>query len=416
MGDLKSIEFVETIAAPKGQVFAAFSSSVALQSWFSDFAEVDFTEKGRLYCWWNVGYYASGLFTTIRTDEQIGFTWSGPDEPHGTFVDIFLISREDIPKAYAPEVDMTEMRSTEVRIRHSGIGAGDEWTERIAAYKNGWETALENLKSVLETGLDKRIFDRPILGIIPGDLIDDNKATELGIPVSHGVVLSGIVEGMGAEAAGLRKGDVLVSLNERALKGDQDFTPALTHTKAGDVVEVIFYRGVEKHNIQMTLSRRQIPEAPQSADDLGNSVAKIYGELAAERDSLFEGVSDAEASVRPDIDSWSAKETLVHLLYTERWLHLAVSLAESEQRMGGFANQIEFIGAVASSYTLEGLLAELKQSEAITVAVLKALPDDFVADKRKFVSLASTVGQGYAQHSRDHFDQISNALKAAKAS
>lgn len=416
MGDLTSIEFVEMIAAPKEQVFAAFSSSVALQSWFSDFAEVDFIENGRLYCWWNVGYYASGLFTTIRSNEQIGFSWSGPDEPHGTLVDIFFISREDIPKAFAPEVDLSEIRSTEVRIRHSGIGAGEEWTERITAYKNGWETALENLKSVLETGIDQRIFDRPMLGIMPGDLINDDKAGELGIPASHGIVLAGAVEGMGAEAAGLRKGDVLVSLNQRVLKGYQDFTPALAHKKAGDVVEVIFYRGVEKQTIQMTLSRRQIPEAPQSADDLGNSVAKIYDELAAERDNLFEGVSDAEASVRPAVDSWSAKETLVHLLYTERWLHLAISLAVSEQRTGGFANQIDFIGAVASSYTLEGLLAELKQSEAITVAVLKALPEDFVADKRKFLSLAFTVGQDFAQHSRVHFDQISNAIKAAKAS
>ena len=416
MGDLKSIEFVESIAAPKEQVFAAFSSSVALQSWFTDFAEADFTEKGRLYCWWNVGYYASGLFTTIRTDEQIGFTWSGPDEPHGTFVDIFFISKEDIPKAYAPEVDLTEMRSTEVRIRHSGIGAGNEWTERISAYKNGWETALANLKSVLESGLDKRIFDRPMLGIIPGDLIDDDKAKELGIPVSHGVILAGTIEGMGAEAAGLQKDDVLVSLNRRELNSYQGFTQALAHTKAGDVVDVISYRGGEKRTIQMTLSRRQIPEAPQSAQDLGNSVAKIYAEVAAERDSLFEGVSDANASARPDLDSWSAKETLVHLLYTERWLHLAISLAVSEQRTGGFANQIDFIGAVASLYTLEGLLAELKQSEAITVAALKALPDDFVADKRKFLSLVYNIGQGYAQHSRSHFDQMKKAIEAAKTS
>jgi uncharacterized protein YndB with AHSA1/START domain len=415
MGDLKSIELVETIAVPKEQVYAAFSSSVALQSWFSDFAEVDFLEKGRLYCWWNVGYYASGLFTTIRTNEQIGFTWSGPDEPHGTFVDIFFISREDIPKAYAPEVDLTELRSTEVRIQHSGIGAGDEWTERLTAYKYGWETALANLKSVLETGFDKRIFDRPMLGIIPGEIINDDKAAELDIPVSHGIILAGTVEGMGAEAAGLRKDDVLVSLNRRELNGYQDITPALARTKSGDVVEVTFYRGGEKRTINMTLSHRQIPEVPQSAQELGNSVAKIYGEVAAERDSLFEGVSDAQASVRPHPDSWSAKETFVHLLYTERWLHLAISLAVSEQRTGGFANQIDFIGAVASLYSLEGLLAELKQSEAITVAVLKALPEDFVADKRKFLSLAFTIGQGYAQHSRDHFDQINNAIKAAKA-
>ena len=65
MSDYKSIELTETIAAPKAQVYAAFTSSIALESWFTDVAEVDFTKKGRLYCWWNVGYYASGLFTKI---------------------------------------------------------------------------------------------------------------------------------------------------------------------------------------------------------------------------------------------------------------------------------------------------------------------------------------------------------------
>lgn len=415
MSDLKSFEFVETIAAPSEQVFAAFSSSVALQSWFSDFAEVDFTEKGRLYCWWNVGYYASGLFTKIIVNDHIAFTWSGPDEPHGTLVEIFFSPREDVPKAYAPEVDLTELKSTEVRIRHSGIGAGNEWVERITAYKNGWETALANLKSVMETGLDKRVYERPMLGILFGDLIDNDKASELGLPVPFGVVLTGVFEGMGAEAAGLQKDDIIVSLNKHDLKGYQDFAPALGQSKAGDVVEVIFYRDGEKNTVQMTLSHRQIPETPQSAIELGESVAKIYAEGADERAALFEGVSDAEASARPAPESWSAKETLVHLLYTERWLHLAISLEVSEQRTGGFANQLEFIRAVASTYTLEGLLAELKHSELITVASLKALPEDFVADKRKFLGLAYGVGQGYAQHSRSHYDQIKEAIEAAKA-
>ncbi len=269
MSDLKSFEFVETIAAPSEQVFAAFSSSVALQSWFSDFAEVAFNEKGRLYCWWDVGYYASGLFTKIVENDHLAFTWSGPDEPHGTLVEVFFTPKEDVPKAYAPEVDLTVLKATEVRIRHSGIGAGNEWAERITAYKNGWETALANLKSVMETGIDKRIYDRPMLGIMLGDLIDEDKAAEKSLPLPYGVVLSGTFEGMGAEAAGLQKDDILVSLNRYDLKGYQDFTPALGQRKAGDEVEVIFYRDGEKQIVQMALSHRQIPETPQSAIEFG---------------------------------------------------------------------------------------------------------------------------------------------------
>jgi uncharacterized protein YndB with AHSA1/START domain len=414
MSDLKSIQFVETIAAPSEQVFSAFGSAVALESWFSDFAEVAFNEKGRLYCWWNVGYYASGLFTKIVENEHIAFTWSGPDEPHNTLVEVILTPKDVVPKAYAPEVDLTMVKSTEITIRHSGIGAGDEWTERITAYQRGWETALENLKSVLETGVDKRVFDRPMLGVMPGDLLDEQKAAEMGVSVPHGVVLSSVVEGMGAEAAGLQKGDIIVSLNKQDLKAYQDFNASLRQCKAGDQVEVIFYRNGEKHSVQMELSHRQIPDLPGSAEKFSESVSKTYLEVAAERENLFEGVTEAEAAARPAAESWSAKETLVHLLYTERWLHLAIACALSDQRSGGFANQLELIAAMADSYPLDELLAELKRSEQVTIASFKAIPEDFVNDKRKFASLVNNLGQGFAWHTRGHFDQIKEAIEAAR--
>jgi hypothetical protein len=266
----------------------------------------------------------------------------------------------------------------------------------------------------METGLDKRVYDRPMLGIVPGDLVDDAKAKSLGLPVPFGVILAGTVEGMGAENAGLQKDDIIVTLNQHDLKVYQDFSKALGQCKAGDEVEVIFYRSGEKQVVQMELSRRQIPKAPGSAAELGETVAKIYAEVADEREALFEGVSDAEAAARPDPESWSAKETLVHLLYTERWLHLAISCAVSEQRTGGFANQLELIAAMASAYALDELLTELRRSESVTVASLKALSDEFVEDKRKFIGLANGVGQGYALHSRSHFDQIKAAIEAAK--
>ena len=178
---------------------------------------------------------------------------------------------------------------------------------------------------------------------------------------------------------------------------------------------MIIYREGEKHVIDMKLSARPIPEVPESLALLSQSLAEIYNEVADERDALFEGVSDAEASARPAPEEWSAKETLVHIIYTERWLHFAISCAVSEQRTGGFANQLELIAAMASAYTLQELLAELRHSEQVTVASFGALSDDFVADKRKFVGLVNNLGQGFAWHTRLHFDQIKAAINKARS-
>jgi len=401
MTDFKTLDFVTTISAPVEQVYAAFGNSIALESWFADFAEVVLSENDRFYCWWNVGYYASGIFTKIIENEQIAFTWNGLGEPNETQVDIFFTEKDGV---------------TEVKIEHGDIGTGTEWAERVTAYERGWKTGLENLKSVMETGLDKRIYDRPMLGIMPGNLVDEEKAAELKLPVSYGVILQGTVDGMGAEAAGLQGSDVIVSLNKHELKSYQDFAPALGDSKAGDLVEVIFYRVGEKHTVPMELSRRQIPDTPANAVELGDAAAKTYAEVAQERDVLFKGVTEEEASARPAPEEWSAKETLVHLLYTERWLHLSISCNVSGQRSGGFANQLELIAAMADTYPLKELLAELTRSEQVTVASIKALPDDFVADKRKFLGFAYGSGQGFALHTRLHFDQIKAAIKAARAS
>lgn len=316
---------------------------------------------------------------------------------------------------YAPEVDVSQIKVTEVVLRHSGLGVGNEWVERVAAYQKGWEVGLANLKSVMETGVDKRLYDKPMLGIMIGALLDEEQAAELNVPLPYGVVLAGVMEGMGAEAAGLQQDDILVSLNQQDLKKFEDFGPATKKCKAGDTVDVVFYRDGEQHTVQMTLSHRQIPEVPHAAAALSETVAQEYAAVADEREALFEGVSDAAASVRPAPEEWSAKETLVHLLYTERWLHFAISCVVSEQRTGGFANELELIAAMAGAYPLEELLLEIKRSEAVTVASFKALPDAFVADKRKFVRLVTNLGQGFPAHTRSHFDQIKAAIEAASA-
>ena len=399
MPDTQTLEITETIKASIEQVYRSFTSSVALESWFSDFAEMVPSENGRFYVFWNSGHYADGLVKVFVENKLLHFSWRGQGETKETDVEIRFEEDQD---------------NTRVRIVHSGLGTTGHWEGSSQAIRSGWVYALDNLKSVLETGLDKRVYDRPMLGIHPTQLVDDEMIKKFGIPVTTGIQIGGVIAGLGAEAAGLQADDVIFSLNGYELKDFKDFSGAIRGLNAGEFVKVVFYRGDQVQTVDMELSRRHSPEVPDSAGGLAKVVAESYEAISAEIEKVFKGVTEEEAAFRPGPKDWSAKDTLVHLLYTERWLHLAISCAVADQRPGGFVNQLELIRAMSDTYSLVDLVAELKKCEQITVESLAALPEDFVADKRKYVGFSSSFGQGFALHSSSHLPQIQAAIEVAR--
>ena len=48
MSDTQKLEFSANIKTPVYQVFAAFNSSIALESWFADFVEIVPQDEGRI--------------------------------------------------------------------------------------------------------------------------------------------------------------------------------------------------------------------------------------------------------------------------------------------------------------------------------------------------------------------------------
>ena len=96
-------------------------------------------------------------------------------------------------------------------LEHSRIGAGKAWGAVAGEFQQEWEKSLENLAAVLETGEDLRLTRRPMMGIGVSDF-DAEIARQMGVPVSKGIRLDAVVAGMGAEAAGLQPGDVIVRM------------------------------------------------------------------------------------------------------------------------------------------------------------------------------------------------------------
>ncbi len=389
------------VKATPAQVYYALTHAAALHEWLCDFATVAARPGGRMYLWWHGDFYSAGEYIELEENKSVKFKWHARFEPAASEVLVTLNEQKG---------------GTLVRLAHT-VPDGDEWKKRAEGFKAEWDSTLPNLASVLETGLDRRTFDRPMLGINISDF-NPEIAKALQVPVSQGCRLDDVREGMGAHAAGLRKDDVIVELGGKSITNDYgSFVAALTGKKGGDKVQVVFYRGPEKKNVTMELSKRPVPDVSWKPAELAQQVRLKYDDSLSRLEACFKGVSEAEADREPAPGEWSAKQTLAHLIQTERnWI------ANLDDSVGGYerladdwgGNLPAHINATVKAYgTVRAMLDELKRLSVEMVAFLAALPDSFVERKASYFLNAAQALE-LESHTISHIDQINAALAAAK--
>lgn len=92
---------------------------------------------------------------------------------------------------------------------------------------------------------------RPFIGI-SGVEITDIMSRQYNLPV--GIYIKQVTSGSGAEKAGIRSGDVLVSLDGTQVKTMSDVDAVKKKHKAGDTVSAVVVRNGNKINISLTFS------------------------------------------------------------------------------------------------------------------------------------------------------------------
>lgn len=396
------LKFEKLVKAPPPLVFEAFTNATSLQEWLCDFATVDPKIGGRIYLYWNSGFYSAGEYTQLIARERVAFTWKGRSEPRATQVDIRLKSRKG---------------DTLVQLSHRDIGYGAKWENIRSEIIEGWTSGLDNLASVLETGEDQRFLRRPMLGITISDF-NVEIAQNLSVPVAKGIRIDSAVEGMGAQLAGLEGNDVIVSMDGHDITDWASLSGVLESHRAGDEIEVVYYRGAEKKTTRMKLSRRPIPELAQDIPSLAQMSRRRQEKIQAELDEFFEDVSESEASFKPKPDEWSAKEVLAHLIHGERgyqnWITELVGRQEGHH--DDWTGNIQaYINATLAAYpTLADLRQEYRRSCEETVALIANLPSDFQNHKGSFWRLAYSEADS-PYHHRNHLEQMSAAVAAARS-
>ena len=394
-------KLVKFIQAPSSEVFLYFTNSTALKDWLCDVATADPRPGGRLYMWWNGDYYTSGEYLKVVKDELISFTWFGRGEPHATRLDVTLKKRKT---------------GTLLKLIHRKLGNNSKWVGIGDTYEKEWSRNLDNLASVLENGEDLRITTRPMLGIFINDFNADI-ADKLGVPIVQGLRLGGVVEGLGAQKAGLKSDDVITRMDGSEITGAASLSTFMHDKKTGDVVEVTYYRCSDKVTIPMTLSGRPIPSIPASGLELSKQVEPVYHQYEGEIESLLKANTEEECAKAPNDNEWSVKEVLAHLIHTELgWQNLVSEIMSGhEGAYDDFGGNIQahIDGTVSTFTTKTDLFKELKNHNSETLSMYSHIPVEFLSRKGKFWKLAYQANQN-SYHLQTHLEQMRSAIASAQ--
>jgi hypothetical protein len=168
----------------------------------------------------------------------------------------------------------------------------------------------------------------------------------------------------------------------------------------------------------MTLSKRQVPEIPSDPKELAAITRVKYDQVLSALVSVFTDVSEGEADHIPARGEWSAKQTLAHLIHTERnWLSNMDDLLTGYERNSddfGGNNPTHIQATLMSLGSIPELLNELKRLSTEVLAFISNIPPEFTAWKSNYINLGNTMLNGMFAHTLSHLEQIKQAIQAAR--
>jgi uncharacterized protein YndB with AHSA1/START domain len=379
-----------TIKAPAKFAYEAFTNWQLLTEWFCDDAALRAHEGGHFFAAWDRGFRAFGTFVEVAPNKKLVINVRGSDESTDSQIDLSFSEQNG---------------STTVTLTHNT--AGETW-------KRIWTRGLENLQSYLETGYDLRITRRPMIGIAPAEL-DEESAKRLGVPVTRGIYLTGLVKGMSAEKSGLLPNDVIVELDGKPVTDYASIPVAVGDHQAGDVVDVVYYRGGEKRNIALTFSPRPVEPIPATTEEFVGALEKLHSELEDGLRKSLEGATEEETTRRPAPTEWSARETIMHLLGLDRgYVMILQARISGDEFTYASVNDLTVIGTQAAQFnSTQEIVAELKRTRAEIVALMRAMPAERAARRGVFAFFVQQL-MGIRDHDKEHFGQITRAIEAAR--
>jgi len=121
----------------------------------------------------------------------------------------------------------------------------------------GFAINIDDARIVIERILGEGYVERGFLGITPVNLTPA-LASQLGVPVSQGILVTSVLEGSAAERAGLRIDDVIVQMGDDSIENTGKLSNFLLEHLPGETIDLTFYRDGVEMSTQVTLGERSL--------------------------------------------------------------------------------------------------------------------------------------------------------------
>ncbi|HMK74742.1 MAG TPA: Do family serine endopeptidase [Thermodesulfobacteriota bacterium] len=148
----------------------------------------------------------------------------------------------------------------------------------------GFAIPINMAKQILSDLIKQGKVVRPWLGISVQDLTPE-MAEQFQVKEKEGVLIAQVHQGTGAEKAGLLSGDIIKSVDEKAIKNGNELIKEIQKKKVGQTVKLALVRDGKPMTVEVTTAAMPVkPEAMHEKDieeKLGAMVQELTPQLAA---------------------------------------------------------------------------------------------------------------------------------------
>src|ERR1700733_5971798 len=129
----------------------------------------------------------------------------------------------------------------------------------------GFAIPVNMAKGVMAQLIKYGQVKRGVLGVNIYDVTPD-VAKEFGLADASGALVAGVTQGSAAERAGVKTGDIIVSINGVAMKSARELRNAIGMLRIGDQVEIGLLRDGKTHQVTALVAERSETETANAAD------------------------------------------------------------------------------------------------------------------------------------------------------
>ncbi|HEY5041874.1 MAG TPA: DegQ family serine endoprotease [Verrucomicrobiae bacterium] len=160
----------------------------------------------------------------------------------------------------------------------------------------GYAVPVNMARHVMERLISGGKITRGYLGIMPED-IDAGLAQGFNLPNQNGALIGDVIANTPAAKAGIQSGDVILSLNGKAISGEEDLIVNISELEPGTQATLKLIRDNVSKTVVATLGK-----LPETADS--NPVRPIHTSSGTNKTDALDGVKvqDLDSSIRAQLN------------------------------------------------------------------------------------------------------------------